>query len=385
MQKSRPGPAGSLAVLKRRTFEVERDPMTQQPSRTGRRGLLGAAALGATLASTSSAVAQTGTPPISPTTAEPVITRRIGRTGQEMTALGLGTFLTFDLNPGDRRDALREVMRRYVAGGGRLIDTSPLYGSAEVSVGAFLAGLPEEPDVLIANKIWSTGEYLGDESHALASLEQSRLRIWRASLDVMQCHSLVNAPVILPLMQAWKREGLIRHVGVTHHETAAQDDLAAVVEAGGVDVVQTNYSIFSRGAERRLLPAAADRGVGVLVNLPLEKARLMRMVEGVPLPGFAREFGATSWAQFFLKWAMGHPAVTSVLCGTSNPDHAADNLQALRGPLPDQAMRRRMVAHMETIPGFGEIGRMPWYPGKDGMYQGLIRGSQARARARLSR
>jgi aryl-alcohol dehydrogenase-like predicted oxidoreductase len=360
--------------------------MTDQLSRAGRRGFLGAAALGATLAGAGGALAQAagGASATPSTAAKPVITRQIGRTGQTVTALGLGTFLSYDLMPGDRRDALREVMQRYVAGGGRLVDTSPLYGSAEVSVGAFLAGLPEGPDVLVANKIWSTGEYLGDESHALASLEQSRLRIWRSSIDIMQCHSLLNAPVILPLLQAWKREGLIRHVGVTHHETAAQDDLATVVEAGGVDVVQTNYSIFSRGAERRLLPAAAERGVGVLVNLPLEKARLMRVVEGVALPGFAREFGATSWAQFFLKWAMGHPAVTSVLCGTSNPDHAADNVQALRGPLPDQAMRRRMVAHMETIPGFGDVGRMPWYPGKDGMYQGLIRASQARARARLT-
>ncbi|MGX9964143.1 aldo/keto reductase [Roseomonas sp. F4] len=361
--------------------------MTDQFSPAGRRGFLGAAALGATLAGAPGALAQTGAGTPATAAATPVLTRRIGRTGQTVTALGLGTFLTYDLKPGDRRDALREVLRRYVAGGGRLVDTSPLYGSAEVSVGAFLAGLPEAPEVLVANKIWSTGEYLGDESHALASLEQSRLRIWRASIDIMQCHSIVNAPVILPLLQAWKQEGLIRHVGVTHHETAAQDELARIVEAGGVDVVQTNYSIFSRGAEDRLLPAAADRGVGVLVNLPLEKARLMRVVEGVPLPGFAREIGATSWAQFFLKWVMGHPAVTCVLCGTSNPDHVTDNLQALqalRGPLPDQAMRRRMVAHMETIPGFGDIGRMPWYPGKDGMYQGLIRAAQARARVRLT-
>ncbi|MBB5695494.1 aldo/keto reductase [Muricoccus pecuniae] len=356
--------------------------MTSSIARAGRRGLLGAAAIGATLAGARGALAQAAGG-AAPAAAGPVITRRIGRTGQVVTALGLGTFLTYDLAPGRPRGGLREVLRRYLVGGGRLIDTSPLYGSAEVSVGAFLASAEEEPEVFVANKIWSTGAYLGDESHALASLEQSRLRIWRATIDLMQCHSIVNAPVVIPLLQAWKREGLIRHVGVTHHETEAQDELAAIVEAGGVDVVQTNYSIFSRDAERRLLPAAADRGVGVLVNLPLEKARLMRVVEGHPLPDIAREFGAASWAQFFLKWAMGHPAVTSVLCGTSDPEHAADNVRALRGPLPDAAMRRRMVAHMETIPGFGGLGRMPWYPGKDGMYQGLIRASQARARARL--
>jgi diketogulonate reductase-like aldo/keto reductase len=176
----------------------------------------------------------------------PVTTRRVGRTGQTLTALGLGTFLTYDLNPGDRRDALREVLRRYVAGGGRLIDTSPLSGSAEVSVGAFLSGMPEEPEVFIANKIWSTEQFLGNESHALASLERSRLRIWRSATDLMQCHSLTNAAFVIPLLQAWERERLIRHVGITH---------------------------------------------------------------------------------------------------------------------------------MEAIPGFDSIGRMPWYPGKDGMYQGLIRAS----------
>jgi aryl-alcohol dehydrogenase-like predicted oxidoreductase len=128
-------------------------------------------------------------------------------------------------------------------------------------------------------------------------------------------------------LQASKREGLIRHVGVTHPETRAQDELTQIVEGGGVDVVQTNYSIFSRNAENRLLPTEAERGVGVLVNFPLERARLMRIVEGRPLTDFAREFGATSWAQSFLKWVMGHPAVTSVLCGTSDPDHAADNVQ----------------------------------------------------------
>lgn len=376
-----------MAILTNRHPNTKDHPMTDDTLRAGRRSLLGAAALGATLVGTQDALAQAGgrAPAAAPdATAGAVITRRIGRTGQAVTALGLGTFLTYDLRPGDRRERLREVMQRYVAGGGRLIDTSPLYGSAEVSVGAFLSALPEEPEVFVANKIWATGEFLGDESHALASLEQSKLRIWRSSIDLMQCHSIVNAAVILPLLQAWKREGLIRHVGITHHETQAQDELAQIVEQGGVDVVQTNYSIFSRNAENRLLPASADRGVGVLVNLPLEKARLMRVVEGRPLPDFAREFGATSWAQFFLKWAMGHPAVTSVLCGTSNPDHAADNVQALRGSLPDQAMRRRMVAHMETVPGFGDIGRTPWYPGKDGMYQGLIRTSQARARARLA-
>lgn len=363
------------------------------PSHLGRRDFLGAASLGVaglgaaalSVASFSSpAGAQSQPSAVARSSTEPARTRAIPRTGQRLTTLGLGTFLTFDARPGDNRDHLSEVFRRYVSAGGRVVDTSPLYGSAEVSVGAFLAATPEASEMFLANKIWSTGEYSGDESHALASFEQSRLRIWRDTIDLMQCHSMVNAQVVVPLMQAWKKEGRIRYVGVTHHETGEQDRLVEFIERGTVDFVHTNYSIFSRGAERRLLPAAAERGVGVLINLPLEKARLMKVVESRPLPDFAREFGASTWAQFFLKWVMGHPAVTTVLCGTSSPDHAADNVQAMYGSLPDEAMRRRMVQHMETIPGFADVGRMPWYPGKDTQYQGLIRMAQARARARLA-
>lgn len=359
----------------------------QQDSGFSRRAFIGALGTGATIAAATpffsgEARAQASGPATASMT--PARTRTIPRTEQTLTTLGLGTFLTFDARQGDDRSKLGEVFRRYVAGGGRVVDTSPLYGSAEVSVGAFLAGTPEASEMFVANKIWSTGEYLGDESHALASFEQSRLRIWRDTIDLMQCHSIVNAPVVIPLMQAWKKEGRIRYVGVTHHEAGAQDQLAEIVERGGVDFIQTNYSIFDRSAERRLLPAAASRGVGVLVNLPLEKARLMKVVEDRPLPAFAREFEAATWAQFFLKWVMAHPAVTTVLCGTSNPEHAEDNVQAMYGPLPDEAMRRRMVQHMQTIPGFADIGRMPWYPGKDAQYQGLIRAAQASARTRLS-
>ncbi|WP_117196044.1 aldo/keto reductase [Rhizobium terrae] len=347
-------------------------------------GTMGATATGLALATNATAQTQaTSATSPTPQSNQNVVTRTLPRTGEKVTALGLGTFLTFDLKPGDRRDALRQVFERYVAAGGRVVDTSPLYGSAEVSVGQFMGEFEGSSEMFLANKVWSTGEYLGDESHAVESFRQSRMRTWRAAINLMQCHSITNAPVIVPLMKAWKKEGLIGHVGVTHHESAAQDQLLTFVQRGDVDFIQTNYSIFNRDAERRLLPAAADKGVGVLINLPLEKARLMKVVEGQPLPGFAQEFGANSWAQFFLKWVMAHPAVTSVLCGTSNPDHMSDNVQAMTGPLPDERMRARMVAHMETIPGFGSIGTMPWYPGKENMYSGLIREAQANAAQRL--
>jgi aryl-alcohol dehydrogenase-like predicted oxidoreductase len=349
-------------------------------------GTVGAAATGVALALPATAAQAQGTKTSSPASATKpdVLTRTLPRTGETVTALGLGTFLTFDLKPGDPRGNLRQVFQNYIEAGGRVVDTSPLYGSAEVSVGQFMGEFEGSDEMFLANKVWSTGEYLGDESHAVESFRQSRMRTWRKTINLMQCHSITNAPVVIPLMKAWKQEGMIRHVGVTHHESAAQDQLAAIVQRDDVDFIQTNYSIFNRDAERRLLPLAADKGVGVLINLPLEKARLMKVVEGHRLPDFAQEFGATSWAQFFLKWVIAHPAVTTVLCGTSNPDHMSDNVQAMTGPLPDERMRARMVAHLETIPGFGSIGTMPWYPGKDKMYSGLIREAQANAAKHLN-
>jgi diketogulonate reductase-like aldo/keto reductase len=309
-----------------------------------------------------------------------LILKTIPRTGERIPAIGLGTFITFDLLPGDRRDHLAEVVRRYWEAGGRVFDTSPLYGMGEVNLGAFVAALGIGEQMFLTNKIWSTGDYLGDESHAARSLAQSMERLWRSHLDVMQCHSLVNVDVVVPLMRAWKKEGRVRYVAVTHHETPYFAILADWVESGNVDFVQVHYSIHTRDAEQRVLKAAADHGVGVLVNMPLEKARLHKLVEGRRLPGFAREIGIETWSQFFLKWVIAHPAVTCALQATSNPDHLAENIGALRGPLPDPDMRTRMVRHMESIPGFDQLARIPWYPGK--RYAGVINRALAATRAR---
>ncbi|MFI0845075.1 aldo/keto reductase [Mesorhizobium sp. IMUNJ 23232] len=313
---------------------------------------------------------------------DPMIVRTLPASGDTVPAIGLGTFLTFDRIPGAPRDELKEVVRTYWDGGARMIDTSPLYGTAEYSVGAFTSELGISQQVLLSNKIWSTGEFAGDESHALRSLEQSKGRLWREQIDIMHCHSLTNVDAIVPILRAWKKEGHIRYVGVTYHDNLYHDALASWIERGVVDFVQVNYSIFNRGAENRVLPAAADKSVGVLVNMPLEKARLHKIVDGHTLPDFAGEFGAENWSQFFLKWVISNPIITCALPSTSNPEHARENIGALRGPLPDQAMRQRMIRHMETIPGFADIGKMPWYPDK--AYDGTIRRAQSQIRARAA-
>jgi aryl-alcohol dehydrogenase-like predicted oxidoreductase len=355
---------------------------------TNRRVFLGAAgaAASASVMGVQVAQAQTNAPaPTAATTdARPVITRKVGKVDVTLTALGLGTFLTFDLLPGANRDHLRDITKTYIDAGVGVVDTSPLYGTGEMSTGAFLSAMGVTDRLFISNKIWSTGDFLADESHALKSFEQSQLRLWRSKIDLMFCHSLVNVDVALPILRAWRKEGRVGHVGASHHENPYHPILSALVERDQLDFVQVNYSIFNRGAEDRLLRAAADKGVGVFINMALEKGRLHKVVGNTPLPDFAREFGATTWAQFFIKWVMGNPAVTTVLTGTSNPAHAVENVATLRGPLPDQAMRQRMARHMETIPGFNTLASLPWYPDKQTQYPGVIRREQAHLRQRLS-
>ena len=351
---------------------IQRD----DPASVGRRRVLQAAGLGLAAAALPGgrALAQAGAVP------PDIITRRFPKTGQAVPAIGLGTFMTFDLLPGQPRDHLFEVMRRFWAGGGRLIDTSPLYGMAEVNVGDFAAALGINETMLVSNKVWSTGDFLADDSHAQRSLDGSMQRLWRGRIDAMHCHNLVNVDVMVPLLKAWKKEGRIGHAGVSHHDTAYFGPLADWIDKGDLDIVQVRYSMLTRGAEQRILPAAAERGCAVIVNMPFEKARLFKLVEGRPLPELAAEIGVESWAQYFLKWVLAHPAVTCALSATSNPEHVADNLAAMRGPLPDRRMRARMLEHMQAIPGFGDLESAPWYPDK--RYPGMIGRAQAALRAR---
>jgi diketogulonate reductase-like aldo/keto reductase len=308
-----------------------------------------------------------------------LILRKIPRTGEMIPAIGLGTYLTFDVLPGQPREHIREILKRFWDGGGRVVDTSPLYGTGEISIGDYATALGIGDKLFITNKIWSTGEFLADDSHARRSLDQSMQRLWRDKIDVMQVHSLVNVDQILPVLANWKKEGRIRYLGATHHELPYFPALAQVVERGTLDFVQVHYSIQTRLAEERILPAALDKGTAVQVNMPFEKARLFKLVEGRPLPDFARELGIANWAQYFLKWVISHPAITCAIPATSNPEHQAQNIAALKGPLPDAAMRKRMLQHMETIPGFDKLHETPPYPGKT--YNGIIRRAQAQRAA----
>jgi diketogulonate reductase-like aldo/keto reductase len=300
-----------------------------------------------------------------------IITKEITRTKERIPAIGLGTFMTFDVLSDQPRNHIQQVMQSFWDNGGRTIDVSPLYGMSEANVGEFAQKLGITDDMFIANKIWATGKYLGDRSQAQSQFEQSIKELSRDRIDLMQVHSLVNVDVIVPLLEAWKEEGRIRYLGVTHHEPVYYAPIERWLERGNLDFIQVRYSIAERTAEERILPAAAAQGTAVLVNMPFEKARLFQLVTGQPLPDFAREIGCENWAQFFLKYVISHPAVTAAIPATTNPDHVVQNLGAMRGELPDRTMRTRMVQYMESIPGFDRITQTPWYPNKQ--FAGLVR------------
>ena len=297
--------------------------------------------------------------------------KSIPRTGEKVPPVGLGTHMAFDVKPGKPREHLREVMKIFYEGGGRVIDTSPLYGMAEVNIGDYATALGITRQLFIADKIWVTGEWLGDDSHAQQQFRRSMERLWRDQIDLMQCHSLVNARTVVRVMQEWKKDGRIRYLGVTHHLPSYFGLISPWVEKGALDFVQVRYSLATRVAEERILPAAMDTGTAVMVNMPFEKARLFKIVKGRPLPDFAGEIGCATWAQFFLKWIISQPAVTCAIPATTNPKHQADNIAALKGPLPDKEMRSRMLKHMESIPEFNKVAKMPAYPGKT--FDGVVR------------
>jgi diketogulonate reductase-like aldo/keto reductase len=223
--------------------------------------------------------------------------------------------------------------------GGRVIDSSPMYGAAESVVGDLATDLRIQDRLFLATKVWTSGRDAG-----IAQMAESARRMRASRIDLMQIHNLLDWRTHLATLRDWKGAGRIRYLGITHYTASAYDELERVLRGEAVDFVQVNYSIGERDAERRILPLARDRGVAVLVNRPFSEGQLFRRVRGQALPSWAAEAGCESWAQVFLKWILAHPAVTCVIPATSRPQHLTDNMRAGLGALPDEAMRRRMAA-----------------------------------------
>jgi len=266
------------------------------------------------------------------------ILRAIPSSRETLPVIGLGTWQTFDVGDDAARDPLRQVLRRFVELGGRVVDSSPMYGRAESVVGDLAAALALRDTLFVATKVWTTGREAG-----IAQMEESLRRLRTPRLDLMQVHNLVDWRTHLRTLGEWKRTGRVRHIGVTHYTASAYTELEQVMKSETLDFVQLNYSLVERDAERRLLPLAVDRGLAVLVNRPFAEGALFRRVRGQALPPWAVEAGCRSWAQLFLKWIVAHPAVTCVIPATSRPEHLEDNMQAGVGSLPDAALRDRIA------------------------------------------
>lgn len=261
--------------------------------------------------------------------------RAIPRTGEKLPALGLGTWQVLDV-PASGADyvAATAAVRSFLESGGTVIDSSPMYGRAEERVGDILAALRPVTKPFLATKIWTTGRAAGK-----AQLADSHRLMRARTLDLVQVHNLQDLDTQLATLREAQAAGTVRYVGVTHYVASAHAELERVLRRERPDFLQINYSLAEPGAGDRLLPAARELGVAVLVNRPLTKGSMIDRAAGRPLPPVAAELGCRSAAQLFIKWVLADPAVTVVLTGTRNPRHAAENLAAATGAVPDPAQR----------------------------------------------
>ena len=272
-----------------------------------------------------------------------MMTRDIPDSGEALPVIGLGTYDVFDVDgtPAELA-ARREIVGLLFGHGGTLLDTSPMYNRSERVIGQVLAK-DRTRQAFLATKVWTDGREPG-----IRQMQRSAELMQADVIDLMQVHNLRDTDVHLGTIRDWQREGRIRYNGITHYRAGAHDDLEAAIRQHRPQFVQVNYSLGEREADRRLLPFARDEGVAVLINRPYMAGGLFRAVRGRELPDWAREFAA-SWGQFFLKYILGHPAVTAVIPATSEPRHMADNLGAGFGPLPDAATRARMQRFMDSL------------------------------------
>ena len=275
----------------------------------------------------------------------PMLTRKIPKGNDALPVVGIGTYQTFDVGPKAAELAeLKQVLLEFTAGGGTVIDSSPMYGEAERTVGDLTHALGNRDQYFFATKVWTSGQQAG-----VRQMEQSFKLMRTARMDLMQIHNLLDLQAHTRTLRDWKASGKIRYLGITHYHEGAHAELETLIKSNTYDTVQFNYSLVEPEAEQRLLPACLDAGVAVIVNRPFAQANLFGRVRGKPLPPWCADFDCSSWAQFFLKYLLGHPAVTCVIPGTRRVDHLRDNLTAGSGRMPDTAQRKRMAEYFKSL------------------------------------
>lgn len=267
-----------------------------------------------------------------------ILQRTIPSTGEKLPAIGIGTWQTFDVGKSEaERKPLTEVLQKMTEMGSKMVDSSPMYGSSEAVVGDLSTEAGVNDKLFIATKVWTTGEYEG-----INQMNQSFILLKRKKMDLMQVHNLVDWQTHVKTLRKWKDEGKVRYIGLTHYTDGSHATLANIIRNNQIDFVQVNYNLLDWNAEKELFPAAIDRKVAIIVNRPFEEGALFRRTKGKELPGWASEFDCKSWAQFFLKFIISHPAVTVAIPGTSKVSHLVDNLGAAMGTLPDEKQRLKM-------------------------------------------
>ncbi|HTY49848.1 MAG TPA: aldo/keto reductase [Steroidobacteraceae bacterium] len=278
-----------------------------------------------------------------------LISRPIPATGERLPVIGVGTN-NFGVEAPAALAARRAVLAQLPQLGGSVVDTAPLYGRAEGVIGDLVAALGNRSQLFLATKVIAFSAAAGRDS-----MEQSLAKLRTARIDLMQVHNLIGVEAMLPVLQQWKRAGRIRYLGITTSSAAQHPRMMAYMQRYPLDFIQVDYSLGNRVAAAQVLPLAQARGIAVIANTPFGGRRaaagVFARVAGRPLPGWAADIGVTTWSQFFLKYVVSHPAVTCTVPGTTEPAHLADNQHAGRGRLPDAAMRTRMEALWESLPG----------------------------------
>jgi diketogulonate reductase-like aldo/keto reductase len=273
-----------------------------------------------------------------------MLTRTIPSTGESLPVIGIGTYKGFDVGPvGKERAALVEVLTTLFSFGGSVLDSSPMYGRAEGVAGELLAAQHARGKAFVATKVWTEGRSAG-----IDQMNRSMKLLRRERIDLMQIHNLVDWRTHLATLRAWKEEGRIRYLGITHYSSSAYGEMEKIMRAEMLDFVQLNYSLDDREAERRLLPLAAERGMAVLVNLPFGQGSLFKALRGKHFPLWMKEAGCETWSQVLLKFVLAHKAVTCVIPGTANPEHMAENCRAGDGTMLEEALVKKLVAYWDS-------------------------------------
>jgi len=275
----------------------------------------------------------------------PILTRPIHSTGEKLPLVGLGSWITFNVGE-DRaaRDSCADVMSAFLQNGGRLIDSSPMYGSSQDVIGYGLKKLGSSGRVFSADKVWESRGMNGPPQ-----VEESRRKWGVPRFDLLQVHNVLAWEEHLPMLFGMKEAGRLRYVGVTTSDGRRHDEIEKIMRSQPIDFIQISYNVLDREIEERILPLAQERRIGVIVNRPLRRGDLVRMVERSPLPSWASEIDCSSWASLLLKFIVSHPAVTCAIPATTRVDHARENMTASYGRLPDMAMRRRIVSVVEKL------------------------------------